>query len=60
MERSFKMVEESGRFTNMTDFANDLVKNNIPIESGLTHCINKANGVQFFLGCTKHLALRTN
>eukprot|EP00957_Ditylum_brightwellii_P082836 6297490-Ditylum_brightwellii.AAC.1 len=27
--------EESGRFTNMTEFANDLVKKNITIGSGL-------------------------
>eukprot|EP00957_Ditylum_brightwellii_P036840 2789861-Ditylum_brightwellii.AAC.1 len=32
------MIEESGRFKNMTGFANVWVKNNIPIGSGLTFC----------------------
>eukprot|EP00957_Ditylum_brightwellii_P104751 7983319-Ditylum_brightwellii.AAC.1 len=41
--RSFKMIEDMGRFANMTGFANGLVKNNIPIGSGL-------NGFQFMLG----------
>eukprot|EP00957_Ditylum_brightwellii_P085126 6472477-Ditylum_brightwellii.AAC.1 len=34
--RSFKIIEETGRFANMTGFANNLVKNNVPIGSGLT------------------------
>eukprot|EP00957_Ditylum_brightwellii_P041089 3111221-Ditylum_brightwellii.AAC.1 len=35
MGRSIRMVEEFGRFANMTGFANDLVKSNVPIGSGL-------------------------
>eukprot|EP00957_Ditylum_brightwellii_P205199 15342769-Ditylum_brightwellii.AAC.1 len=50
MGRSFKMIEELGHKANMTGFANDLVKNNIPIGSGLTKCVNKATGFQFLLG----------
>eukprot|EP00957_Ditylum_brightwellii_P110380 8418547-Ditylum_brightwellii.AAC.1 len=34
--RSFKMIEETGSFANVTGFANDLIKNNVPIGSGLT------------------------
>eukprot|EP00957_Ditylum_brightwellii_P169183 12877801-Ditylum_brightwellii.AAC.1 len=41
--RFFKMIEETGRFANMTGFANDLAKNNVPIGSGLTCCVNKLN-----------------
>eukprot|EP00957_Ditylum_brightwellii_P166045 12642184-Ditylum_brightwellii.AAC.1 len=44
------MIEKSGQLANMTGFANDLVKNDVPIRSGLTRCINKATGVQFLLG----------
>jgi len=44
------MIEKSGRLANMTGFANDLVKNDVPIGSGLTRCINKATGFQFLLG----------
>eukprot|EP00957_Ditylum_brightwellii_P003914 298441-Ditylum_brightwellii.AAC.1 len=48
--RSFKMIEECGRFANMTGFENKFLKNNIPIGSGLTCCVNKSNGFQFLLG----------
>eukprot|EP00957_Ditylum_brightwellii_P065924 4999584-Ditylum_brightwellii.AAC.1 len=60
MGRSFKMIEEPGRFANMTAFANDLVKNNVPIGSGLTHCINKLNSFQFFLELHEALYLENN
>eukprot|EP00957_Ditylum_brightwellii_P054558 4133815-Ditylum_brightwellii.AAC.1 len=43
MGRSFKIIEETGRFANMTGSANDLVENNVPIGSGLTRCVNKSN-----------------
>eukprot|EP00957_Ditylum_brightwellii_P027810 2102894-Ditylum_brightwellii.AAC.1 len=60
MGRSFKMIEESGRFANMTGFANDLVKNNVPIGSGLTCCANKSNGFQFLLGLHEAPYLENN
>ena len=44
------MIAKSGRLANMTSFANDLVKNDVPIRSGLTRCINKATGFQFLFG----------
>eukprot|EP00957_Ditylum_brightwellii_P104234 7939762-Ditylum_brightwellii.AAC.1 len=37
---SFKMTEETVQHANMTGFPNDLVKNNVPIGSGLTKCID--------------------
>eukprot|EP00957_Ditylum_brightwellii_P129389 9870562-Ditylum_brightwellii.AAC.1 len=33
MGKSFKIVEESGRFVNITGSTNDLLKNNVPIRS---------------------------
>jgi hypothetical protein len=60
MGRSFKMIEETGRFANMTDFANDLVKNNVPIGSGLTRCVNKSNGFKFLLGLHEAPYLENN
>eukprot|EP00957_Ditylum_brightwellii_P068560 5205284-Ditylum_brightwellii.AAC.1 len=60
MEISFKMIEESGRFANMTGFANDLVKNNAPIGSDLTQCVNKSNGFQFILGLDEAPYLEKN
>eukprot|EP00957_Ditylum_brightwellii_P172087 13101088-Ditylum_brightwellii.AAC.2 len=60
MGRSFKMIEESGTFTNMTGFANDLMKNNVPIGSGLTCCVNKSNGFQFLLGLHEAPYLENN
>ena len=44
------MIQETGRYTNMTGFANDLVKNDVPIGSGLTKCVDKRNGLEFLLG----------
>eukprot|EP00957_Ditylum_brightwellii_P187394 14271840-Ditylum_brightwellii.AAC.1 len=39
MGRSFKMIEETGRFANMIGFANDLAKNNVLIGSAdVLHC----------------------
>eukprot|EP00957_Ditylum_brightwellii_P167369 12741894-Ditylum_brightwellii.AAC.1 len=49
MGRSFKMIEESGRFANMTALTIALDKNNVPTRSGLTCCINKSNGFKFLL-----------
>eukprot|EP00957_Ditylum_brightwellii_P119478 9116207-Ditylum_brightwellii.AAC.1 len=60
MGRSFKMIEETGRFSKMTDFTNDLVKNNVPIGSGLTHCVSKSNGFQFLSGLHEAPYLETN
>ena len=53
------MIEKTGRLANMIGFANDLVKNNMPIWSGLTHCIKKGNDFQFYSGYVKHLTLKT-
>eukprot|EP00957_Ditylum_brightwellii_P071312 5421156-Ditylum_brightwellii.AAC.1 len=50
MEIPFKMIEKSGRFANMTLFANDAIKNSVLIGSGLTCFINKLKVFQFFLG----------
>eukprot|EP00957_Ditylum_brightwellii_P061910 4698368-Ditylum_brightwellii.AAC.1 len=44
----------------MTGFANNLVKNNVPIGSGLTHCVNKSNGFQFLLGLHEAPYLENN
>eukprot|EP00957_Ditylum_brightwellii_P090202 6869841-Ditylum_brightwellii.AAC.1 len=60
MGRSFKMIEETGIFANMTGFTNDLVKNNAHIGSGLTHCVNKSNGFQFLLGIHEAPYLENN
>eukprot|EP00957_Ditylum_brightwellii_P101186 7711119-Ditylum_brightwellii.AAC.1 len=54
------MIEESGRKANMTGFANDLVKNSIPIGSGLTKCVNKATNFQFLLGMHEAPYLENN
>eukprot|EP00957_Ditylum_brightwellii_P007555 571712-Ditylum_brightwellii.AAC.1 len=56
----FKMIEERGLFANMTGFANDLVKNNVPIGSGLTHCANKSTDFQFLLGLHEAPYLENN
>ena len=60
MGRTFHMIQETGRFANMTGFANDLVKNNVPIGSGLTKCVNKATGYEFLLGLHESPYLETN
>eukprot|EP00957_Ditylum_brightwellii_P208207 15356294-Ditylum_brightwellii.AAC.1 len=60
MGRSFKMIEESGKFANMTGFANDLVNNNFPIGSGLTCHVNKSNGSQFLLRLHEAVYLENN
>eukprot|EP00957_Ditylum_brightwellii_P110240 8408328-Ditylum_brightwellii.AAC.1 len=44
MGRVFCMIEDSGRKANMTGFANDLVKKDVPIGSGLTKCVDKRHG----------------
>eukprot|EP00957_Ditylum_brightwellii_P093158 7092702-Ditylum_brightwellii.AAC.1 len=44
----------------MTGFANDLVKNNIPIESGLTRCKGMHSGFEFLLGLHEAPYLDTN
>eukprot|EP00957_Ditylum_brightwellii_P208104 15355883-Ditylum_brightwellii.AAC.1 len=44
MGHSFKMIKEIGHFANMTGVANDPIKNNVPIGSGLTCCVNKSMG----------------
>eukprot|EP00957_Ditylum_brightwellii_P079292 6029461-Ditylum_brightwellii.AAC.1 len=38
MGHPFRMIQETGCFANMMGFANNLVKNNVPIGSGLTKC----------------------
>eukprot|EP00957_Ditylum_brightwellii_P141981 10816714-Ditylum_brightwellii.AAC.1 len=60
MGRSFRMIEETGRFANMTGFANNLVKNNVPIRSGLTKCVDERNRLEFLLGLHKAPYLESN
>ena len=50
MGQSFRMLEETGRYANMTGFANDLIKNNAPIGSGVTKFVDKQHGFEFLLG----------
>ena len=54
------MIQDTGRRTDMTGFANDLKRNNIPIGSGLIRCIDKHNGFEFLLGLHKALYLQNN
>ena len=49
MGKSFKMLEYTGRFADMTGFANDLVKKDVPIGSGLTKCVDPETGLEFLL-----------
>ena len=44
------MIKDTGRRVDMTDFANDLKKNNIPIGSGLTRYIDKHKGFKCIIG----------
>ena len=48
MGRCFKLLEESGRFTNMTGFASDLVITNVTIGSGVKKYVDKNTGFNFF------------
>eukprot|EP00957_Ditylum_brightwellii_P002296 177000-Ditylum_brightwellii.AAC.1 len=54
------MIKELGSKGNMTGFADDLVKNNIPTGSGLTKGVNKATGFQFLLGLHEAQCLKNN
>eukprot|EP00957_Ditylum_brightwellii_P092559 7048607-Ditylum_brightwellii.AAC.1 len=54
------MIEETGRYANMTGFANDLLKNNVPIGSGPTRCVNKSNGFKFLSGLHEAPYLENN
>eukprot|EP00957_Ditylum_brightwellii_P090273 6874836-Ditylum_brightwellii.AAC.1 len=54
------MIQETGRFTNMMGFANDLVKNNVPIGSGLTKYVDERNGFEFLLGLHEAPYLESN
>eukprot|EP00957_Ditylum_brightwellii_P191233 14561283-Ditylum_brightwellii.AAC.1 len=60
MGRSLHLIEETGRHANMTGFANDLVKENVPIGSGLIRCVDKRHGYEFLLGLHKVPYLETN
>ena len=60
MRRLFRIIQETGRYANMTGFANDLVKKNVPIGSGLTRCVDKRNGFEFLLGLHEAPYLDTN
>ena len=44
----------------MTGFANDLVKETVPIGSGLTRCVDKKHGYEFLLGLHEAPYLETN
>eukprot|EP00957_Ditylum_brightwellii_P175907 13394855-Ditylum_brightwellii.AAC.1 len=44
----------------MTGFANNLVKENVPIGSGLTRCVDKRHGYEFLLGLHEAPYLKTN
>eukprot|EP00957_Ditylum_brightwellii_P059639 4527127-Ditylum_brightwellii.AAC.1 len=60
MGHPFRMIEETEHFANMTGFANDLVKNNVPIGSGLTKCVDERNGLEFLLGLHEAPYLESN
>eukprot|EP00957_Ditylum_brightwellii_P119239 9096453-Ditylum_brightwellii.AAC.1 len=60
MGHPFRMFEVTGRFANMTGFANDLVKKNVPIGSGLTKCVDERNGLEFLLDLHKAPYLESN
>ena len=44
MGRTFRMMEYTDRKADMTGFANDLQKHDMPIGSGLTKCRDKRTG----------------
>lgn len=54
------MIQETEINANITRFANDSVKKNIPIGSRLTRCVNKRNVFQFILGLNESPYLHTN
>eukprot|EP00957_Ditylum_brightwellii_P185519 14124772-Ditylum_brightwellii.AAC.1 len=60
MGRPFRMIEETGRFANMTGFANNLVKNNVPIGSGLMKCVDERNRLEILLGLHEAPYLESN
>ena len=60
MGRSCQLIEEAGHHADMTGFANDLVKENVPIGSGLTKCTDKRHGYEFLLGLHEAPYLETN
>eukprot|EP00957_Ditylum_brightwellii_P010840 821441-Ditylum_brightwellii.AAC.1 len=59
-ERSFKTIEKSERFANMTVFANDLVKNNVLIGFDPTCCMNNSNSFQIMFGLPETPYLKNN
>ena len=59
MGRCFKFIQDTGHFANMTGFANDLVKKDVPIGSGLTKCVNQY-GFKFLLGMHEAPYLKNN
>eukprot|EP00957_Ditylum_brightwellii_P129305 9864030-Ditylum_brightwellii.AAC.1 len=60
MGRCFHMIEETGKYTDMTGFANKMVKANVPIGSGLTKCVDQQNGFEFLLGLHESPFLENN
>ena len=60
MGRTFRLVKTTGRYADMTGFANNLVKKNVPIGSGLTKCIDKMTGFEFLLGLHESPYLENN
>eukprot|EP00957_Ditylum_brightwellii_P121774 9286811-Ditylum_brightwellii.AAC.1 len=60
MGRCFHMIEENGRYADMTGFANEMVKSSIPIGSGLTKCVDQQNGFKFLLGLHESPFLENN
>ena len=50
MGRQFRVTELTMRTAEMTGFANDLTKANVPIGSGLTKCTHKGTGLQYLMG----------
>ena len=59
MGSAFRMLEYSGRMADMTGFANDIVKRDVPIGSGVTKCVTD-NGMEFLLGLHESPYLKHN
>ncbi len=53
-------MEYTGRYADMTDFLNDLIKRNVHIGSGLTKCVDPETGLEFLLGLHESPYLENN
>lgn len=60
MGRAFRILAYNDRYADMSGFANDLVKNDVPIGSGLTKCVDNNTGFEFLLGLHESPYLEEN